>query len=524
MAFSFAFKHQPIRRLLMASPIIGLFFLALMAYFQAQNIEQFNIVFYKFINNSALAKNIALLDSTFLEMRIAAIKGQEKEVAAKKDDALEVYNKVVKLDTRFLGDHKKKYLDTIDDDLIEYSKHYNQLYSETGKTYDKELSVIGSRVSTGLNALSDKIVDRNNYLSKKSIEMGASSMIIFAIAVVILFGISMWINQKFIHIIRLLNKTLGLMAQGKLNHYTKESGRNEIYTICENTDKVIGKLNGVINNSLSGARETSEDATKVQAALELTEGLATNQSKAVEQISSTVTQLRASAQELKVNVDDAVQRTEKASTICNQGEKTIESLSKMNTTLQVRLDESSASIKKLSDDVSEIGRMVAVIDDISDQTNLLALNAAIEAARAGEAGRGFAVVADEVRQLATNTQDSTKQINETIQILTEQSNVVVDLSDQSLKEVTESFEINEELTEAFEQVNSEVDKLSIQNAHVLSASEEQVQALENIDRAISDIDESFKESSKEIKTCSQTSANLSNRSLQQLDELEFFEC
>jgi methyl-accepting chemotaxis protein len=166
------------------------------------------------------------------------------------------------------------------------------------------------------------------------------------------------------------------------------------------------------------------------------------------------------------------------------------------------------NIRKLGEATQEIGEIASVIDDISDQTNLLALNAAIEAARAGEHGRGFAVVADEVRKLAERTTGATKQIADMIKDIQKQTKEAVIAMEQGNKEVVSGIELTDKAGDALNRIQSSSQEVSDLITQIAAASEEQSATTEEISKNVVGISQATAESARQIEQVANTSSDL----------------
>jgi toxin co-regulated pilus biosynthesis protein I len=202
-----------------------------------------------------------------------------------------------------------------------------------------------------------------------------------------------------------------------------------------------------------------------------------------------------------------------------------EVLQKSNTTTK-RVSESIYEARSIVNELREysdkISSVVDVINGISEQTNLLALNAAIEAARAGEQGRGFAVVADEVRALAAKTQQSTIDIQSIISMLQEQSQKADASMTHNVELIDETQNATQELIEAFENVANKVRDISDVNSIVATAAEEQNAVTQDISRQLEEINHLVQENLKGIGSTNRSNQEISKLTNQLRDELAFF--
>ena len=173
------------------------------------------------------------------------------------------------------------------------------------------------------------------------------------------------------------------------------------------------------------------------------------------------------------------------------------------------LKQSAENIEKLGESSKQIGEIISVIDDIADQTNLLALNAAIEAARAGEQGRGFAVVADEVRKLAERTTEATKQIAIMIKGIQNETQEAVVAMKRGNEEVSSGIALADRAGQALNQILESTQDVQMQISKIASASEEQSSTSEEIAKNVNSISHVTNESAKRIQDIAKSSDELS---------------
>ncbi|HIF9004687.1 TPA: methyl-accepting chemotaxis protein, partial [Vibrio cholerae] len=207
------------------------------------------------------------------------------------------------------------------------------------------------------------------------------------------------------------------------------------------------------------------------------------------QIAAAIHQFTATVHEVAQSAGLAAEASEEAEQAAMQGRKVVEENIAMIEGLSNDLQKMLAAMQLLAKDSEDIGSVVDVIQSISEQTNLLALNAAIEAARAGEQGRGFAVVADEVRTLASRTQESTKQILQTVQRLQQSSRDSANLIEQGVSGASKAVEKARLAGTALSQITANVDRISTMNTQIATASEEQSAVTEEINKNIITISE-----------------------------------
>jgi len=265
-----------------------------------------------------------------------------------------------------------------------------------------------------------------------------------------------------------------------------------------------GQLEDVVANVSRASEQLS-----VQAA-QSTEGSQRQAARASE-TATAMEEMNATVLEVARNAGDTAQASEQAKQKAQSGSEIVQQVIKGMQRIQVTSEELRTDMADLSQKATNISAIMDVISDIADQTNLLALNAAIEAARAGEAGRGFAVVADEVRKLAEKTMNATAEVGQAIQGIQQGTAKNMANAEASLTSVNEVTELAARSGEALNEIVHLVDQAADQVRAIATASEEQSATSEEINRAIDDINQISTETAAAMQLASQAVSDLSQQ-------------
>ncbi len=272
------------------------------------------------------------------------------------------------------------------------------------------------------------------------------------------------------------------LSQSLYTGRTDEFGQIEfaLRMMQAETGAIVGRIGDASNRLSEHTRGLLKD-------IESSNVLTVEQQAETDQIATAVNQMAASIQEVASNAQHAADAAGRADTETASGQRLVAHTSQSITALEGEIRQAAQVIHELEGQSNEISKVLDVIRGIAEQTNLLALNAAIEAARAGEQGRGFAVVADEVRSLAARTQQSTTDIQSMISALQERAQSAVTVMEQSSRQAHTSVAHAEEAATALDGIGQRVNEITDMNAQIATAVEQQGAVSEDINRSIINI-------------------------------------
>ncbi|GAB2646291.1 methyl-accepting chemotaxis protein [Vibrio panuliri] len=333
---------------------------------------------------------------------------------------------------------------------------------------------------------------------------------IAAFALLVITTVTVLIVRRVNFAVETLETTSSQIAQGDLTQRINIKGNDEFAHIAQSVNQIVADFQHVIKtnrDSISQLARTSEENSVVANQAKQT---ILNQQEQTTQVAAAINEFTATVHEVAQSATSAAEASEQADLAAASGQVVVEESIQMIENLSTDLQQSVDAMHTLAKHSEEIGTVVDVIQDISEQTNLLALNAAIEAARAGEQGRGFAVVADEVRTLASRTQTSTKEIMATIQRLQEGSRDSTQRLEKGAENAATTVEKAMEAGQALEQIKSSVDQITAMNTQIATAAEEQSLVTEDINSNISSISELANQTATGAEQSSEATLELAN--------------
>jgi len=253
-------------------------------------------------------------------------------------------------------------------------------------------------------------------------------------------------------------------------------------TLLTTMQRIAGEASLIAEQVTSAADELSSQADQVSRGADIQRDRTTQTATAMEEMNATVLEVARNSSNSAESAANTRDQAQEGAKVVREAINAIREVHDLTATLKQSMDQ-------LGNQTTDIGQIMNVIEDIADQTNLLALNAAIEAARAGEAGRGFAVVADEVRKLAEKTMDATKEVGNAIKVIQDAAAANIQSVDTAAEAVEQATELANRSGEALGSIVQYSDDTSGQVQSIATAAEEQSAASEEINRAVDDINQ-----------------------------------
>ncbi|MDN4497355.1 methyl-accepting chemotaxis protein [Pseudomonas mosselii] len=283
-------------------------------------------------------------------------------------------------------------------------------------------------------------------------------------------------------------QAMGTIASGEsdLTRRLDTHGRDEITHLGEHFNRFNGKLQGVIGQLQGAAHALAESAGHVGDNAGAAQARSTQQSMQMDQVATAINEVSYAVHDVAKHAEQASSEMRNAQTQVGHGQQAIHGSLQQIDRLSATIEQAVQVIRELASHSTKIGGVLEVIRSIAEQTNLLALNAAIEAARAGEQGRGFAVVADEVRLLAQRTAQSTAEIQTMIEHLQGQSEAAVRAIDTSSEASRQTVEQAREAGSSLDAISLALGNLGALNASIASATLQQSHVVEEINRNVTE--------------------------------------
>ncbi|MGB0893717.1 MAG: methyl-accepting chemotaxis protein [Parashewanella sp.] len=335
----------------------------------------------------------------------------------------------------------------------------------------------GEKLETQLMQLDSDIENFSNEINSNAIEnidsASLQTKLVEALAILVAVIVSIGVVRPLKSSLERVNNALQVLASGDLTHKLDDSGHDEFATLAGNCNRLVDSLRTVIVGISDRSAQLAAAAEETSAVTTQTTAGIKQQKEQVDSAATATTELNCSAQQVSESAEQALEQIKQADEEAQHIRQIAEENKMTIMALADEVTKAGQVINKVHADSASIGSILDVIRGIAEQTNLLALNAAIEAARAGEQGRGFAVVADEVRSLASRTQESTSEIQQMIEVLQQGTEEAVKVMDLGRSQANVSVEKTEQANQALETISDSVHKAYDSGTHIATAAQEQ---------------------------------------------------
>ena len=387
---------------------------------------------------------------------------------------------------------------------------------------DEMRTLINTRIKDGTDQMGEQLnkliainsagAKQANEQAKHSYDSAITGIIVVAVAAALLTVLLAWLlTRSIVTPLRKAVEVAQTIAGGNLTQVIEDDGKDEPARLISALSTMQNNLRQTIQHIAGSATQLASAAEELSAVTEEAFRGLQQQNTEIDQAATAVNEMTAAVEEVARNAVSTSEASTQSNQAAREGrDRVVETVGAIQTMTQ-DVQNTAAMIEGLATQGRDIGKVLDVIRAIAEQTNLLALNAAIEAARAGEAGRGFAVVADEVRALAHRTAQSTQEIEKMVAGIQNGTGQAVHSMEQSNQRTQSTLELARAAGVALEQITQSISLINERNLVIASASEEQAQVSREVDRNLVNI--------RDLATQSAAGANQTSAASHELSRL-----
>lgn len=460
-----------------------------------QNIEQNSLPSIQVIDDIQIALLHARLES--IRMLASTDPDVKKASEAKVRQAMDTLQSRSDFYQKNLisGEQDRSQFDDARNKMSNYLGGLKQVIAMDVADHEQAVSFANSEQADRASAYQETLTTIRDENAKEAQQSGADATSVYnhsvnvLIAVVVLASIltvilAITMTRSIVGPVSVSLKLAEDIAEGDLTRHLEVTGRDEASRLMQALNQMSGKLRSTIQDISGASTQLSTAAVEMTSITESADRTLQQQNSEIEQAATAVNEMSAAVEEVARNATSTSQAAQQSSASADLGNSRVaETLTAMQA-LTGLVEGSSAQVLALAGQAQDISKVLSVIRGIAEQTNLLALNAAIEAARAGEQGRGFAVVADEVRALAHRTQTSTQEIEQMISAIQAGSSATVESMQKSTQEVHSTRKTAEDAGQSLRQIANSVLEINERNLQIATASEQQAHVARDVDRSL----------------------------------------
>ncbi|WP_045370030.1 methyl-accepting chemotaxis protein [Vibrio campbellii] len=369
-----------------------------------------------------------------------------------------------------------------------------------------------------LAATQNELVAQQHYEAYLTQVAWQTALLIVVFVVLLLAAARVMLRQT-----QYLNDAIKLMASKNLSVPFGMDCKDEYGDVARELEKTRRQLHDVIQMQINASDELATLTEVMTLSMSETKESAQEEFNEIDQLATAMSEMSSTVQTVADHAQTASSLTEQASTQAVTGQQFLQKTVSKMSELSSDIASSASAVNQVEERVDAIGSVVGTIQGISEQTNLLALNAAIEAARAGEAGRGFAVVADEVRNLAQRTQQATVEIQEMITQLQSSATSAVELMEKSVVEAAEGVELVSNAGSELDGIVGQVTQINDMNFQIATASGQQSSVAEEMSQNLTNVRELVEASVVVVTELLETSEMMQNNAEELDKKIKSFE-